>query len=82
MDADTYDAVLNYLQNGTLPDNYSSTKGNFIVMASNYQVNGNGRLLRNHRLVVREDEIDVVFRESHSDDFSLQITFQFLLILI
>jgi len=65
MENGTYTKVKNYLIDGTLPSSFPSTKSNFIALCSKFSLNKKTRLIRDNRIVLKESEIEKIFRELH-----------------
>ena len=66
METQNYNELLNYLNNGIEPALFNSTRGNFLATARNYDVNKNGFLTRNGKIVVTGEEMKKnVFEEFH-----------------
>ena len=49
-----------------MPNTFSSTQGNFIRTCAQFQVNANGILMQNDRVVVRLEDTQPIFAEMHS----------------
>ena len=67
MQAIKYLHLANFLTSGILPSTFSSTKPNFLATASKYEVNGKNQLTRNGKLVVKESEKDMIFKQCHGE---------------
>lgn len=65
MEKNKYRSILRYLDCDILPETYTSTKGNFIVMANQFEVNAKNRLMCEGKLVLRAEEIPQLFKEMH-----------------
>ena len=62
----TYQSLKKYLEDGSFPANFPSTRSNFIREARKYKVNKKGVLLRNDgRIVVKKRERKSLFLEMH-----------------
>lgn len=66
MEENKYNAIVNYVAHNILPGTFTSTQANFIRMCSQFQVNANGVLMRNQKLVVKIQDRDAIFQEMHS----------------
>ena len=62
-----YAQISCFLQSGTLPRSYSSTKPNFVATANKYEVNEKDQLLRDGKIVVKESERDATFQLCHGE---------------
>lgn len=65
MEISTYDKVANFLNDGTLPRSFPSTKSNFVAMCEKFSLNKKNRLVRDNRIVLKETEIEQTFSEIH-----------------
>ena len=65
MNDQTYEDVKNFLQNGEVPQNVPSTRGNFLATAAKYEVNARGYLTRQNKPVVRMSEQEAIFKAFH-----------------
>ena len=65
MDAKSYKEIKTYLIHGIFPNEFSSTKSNFILMAKKYTVNKRKKLLRNSKPVVQIKERKKIFNSLH-----------------
>jgi hypothetical protein len=61
-----YEAYVGFLQNGVVPLDLPSTKSNFISTASKYFLSPSGVLMRNMKRVLKESELDEVWRQMHN----------------
>ena len=66
MEAKEYEEIKKYLETGILPTKFPSTKGNFITTANRYDININGALLRNGRLVAQKSEMFDIWTTFHT----------------
>lgn len=64
--------ICTFLEHGTLPATFSSTKANFIATANKFQLQENGVLTRNGKRCVLVDEKNKIFDALHSNDFYCQ----------
>ena len=60
-----YDDVFKFLNSGTLPNEFSSTKSNFIRTARKYKINKKGFLTRNGKPVISADNQAGAFLALH-----------------
>ena len=67
MDATTYKNICAFVQNGIIPSQMTSTKGNFIRQCATFHVNGNGILMRGNLIVAREETISQIWEDFHSN---------------
>ena len=65
MEKTEYSEVLNYLENGIEPKAFNSTRGNFLAKARKYDVNKNGFLTRNGKIVVTSGEMEEIYNKTH-----------------
>ena len=66
MEKTEYSEVLNYLENGIEPKAFNSTRGNFLAKARKYDVNKNGFLTRNGKIVVTSGEMEFeIYEKMH-----------------
>ena len=65
MEDSLYYSYVNYLNDGTLPLRFPSTKSNFIAVCQKFRLNENIYLIRNDKLVLRKSELENVFQEIH-----------------
>jgi len=65
MEEARYKMLSNYLNTGTLPRVYPSTKSNFISEAKKFSLNGKNRLVRDGRIVLKQRELDETYEQLH-----------------
>ena len=65
MDAKLYSDIHNFVQHGTLPLDFPSTKSNFVTTCSHYTVNSKGFLCRDGKVVVHENELEKLWSQYH-----------------
>ena len=66
MEDSLYQNVLAYVAHGELPDDYPSTKSNFLSLCAHYTVNEKGYLCREGKVVVKESDLPRLWSEYHS----------------
>ena len=64
MEDGLYKAVLDYLVNGNEPDQFPSTKSNFLALSRRFNLR-NGELTRNAKWVVKKSEREAIFDAFH-----------------
>ena len=64
MENTKYKQVVRYLQSGSLPKVFSSTKYNFLTECSKYTLK-NKSLFRDGKIVLKKSELNKVFKEFH-----------------
>ena len=65
MDDKCYQDYVTFIEHGTLPDTYPSTKSNFIATSKKFTVNHKKFLQRNGKFVLKKSELNQVFSEIH-----------------
>ena len=65
MESCLYKQIKNYLLHNTLPDEFRSTKSNFISMTKKYKVNRKKKLMRDSKPVVQMKERKKIFKSLH-----------------
>ena len=71
MEKSKYQQIKKYVALGILPEEFPSTKGNFIKMARQFHVNGNGRLMFQNLIVLLKSERQSLFEELHGSIFKV-----------
>ena len=65
MNDERYEAMVQFLDTGTLPTNFPSTKSNFISNCNNFSLNNKKFLMKGKKFVLRQSEISSVWKELH-----------------
>ena len=67
MDSETYSRILRYLNAGSIAGDVPANRiHNFISTANRYAVSAAGRLMRQGRLVLKEEELEEVWSTMHT----------------
>ena len=71
-----YNAIVQYITNGSFPSELTSTPSNFKREADSYNMAPNGQLLRNGKRVVRFSEREAVFAAMHASHAGRDVTWK------
>ena len=73
MDARLYNDLTKFIQKGSFPSSFPSTKSNFVRESKKYRVNKKGVLLRGNLIVVKKSEQRKLFDEMHHHSGNVMI---------
>ena len=68
MQRSQWESIIAYKSHGTLPEDFTSTKSNFVALCNNYELRS-GILHRNSKRVLLAEEIHRAFDDLHSNSF-------------
>ncbi len=65
MEAELYSDIFEYVRRAKLPEKYTSTKSNFVSLAQKFSLNARMCLIRDGKIVVKDEELEG--KESNSN---------------